>query len=90
MPHLLTGDVFTLRRLTGDVFSFGEETRRFFRVFKKKPKNTTEKLKTSPYGNLKTPPVAEKTYRLVSDMNHLAYCWSWATASSWIRLFHYS
>ena len=63
MPHLLTGDVFTLRRLTGDVFSFGEETRRFFRVFLKKPKNTTEKLKTSPYGNLKTPPVGEKTYR---------------------------
>ena len=60
MPHLLTGDVFTLRRLTGDVFSFGEETRRFFQVFLKKPKNTTEKLKTSPYGKLKTPPVGEK------------------------------
>ena len=27
-----------------------------------------EKLKTSPYGNLKTPPVGEKSYRKVKDI----------------------
>ena len=58
MPHLLTGDVFTLRRLTGDVFSFSvgflrvfkkkpEETHGVFRFFKKNPKKPTANLKTS-------------------------------------------